>query len=82
MVKLMVGVAVLLSISIWKVPVAVAAVGGTSLSPASFAENFSVLAACIPDTANIPAANITRIQTVPVLVLIVFSSLITKIAGL
>src|ERR1700693_840548 len=69
-VKVMVGVVVLLSISIWNVPVAVLAVGGTSLSPTNFAENTSVLAACAPDSANIPAAKMTRIEAVPSLVFI------------
>jgi hypothetical protein len=69
-VKLMVGGLVLLSISIWNVPVAVLAVGGTSLSPVNFAENTSVLAARAPDSANNPAANMTRIETVLSLVFI------------
>ena len=72
-VKLMVGVLVLLSISMRKVPVAVLAVGGTSLSPDNLAENTSVLAAHAPESANNPAANMTRIEAVPSLVLIVSS---------
>jgi hypothetical protein len=73
-VKLIVGVVLLLlSISMWKVPVAGLAVGGTSLSPTSVAEKTSVLVAQAPTTTNKPAVIRAQIEMLLNLVVTVSS---------